>query len=282
MMLLTLLSLWMVIADHKIDTPLVSKGLIVDLNADSGVVTGPDNRVNKWVNQASFPVKMFEKRDEGRQVKGSGRPLLKSDIHQLNGHHAIVFNKQELVAAEEDAFDHLVTGSGYTWFCVIKAGKQSGELPDVNSFFGNLRNGGNYEGFWAGLADNNRVWMGSRSGETFGRWDVNNPQVLSKEKLNQEDYYLLIGRMEAGTGVVTLSLYIDDPETPAATHPFPVDTAADASKLAIGQERDAIEHPGVESFVGEIARFLLYERPLTQRELNVMAAALKSHYALSY
>ena len=275
------LCLWAVPADQEIDTLAIKEGLIIELDADRGVVAGADNRVEKWVNQVeSFTIQTFEKRDEGREVKGSGMPLLKSDVAQLNGHGTVVFNKQELVAADEDALDHLITGSGYTWFCVLKAGKQSGELPDVHSFFGNLRNGGNYEGFWGGLADNNQVWMGSRSGATFGRWDGNNPQVISEERLNQQDYYLLMGHMEAGTGVVTLSLFINDPETPVTTHPFPVNTAANASKLAIGQERDAIEHPGVESFVGEIARFMLYERPLTKSELVRMAAALKADYNL--
>lgn len=269
-------------ANDKVDTPSVRKGLIVDLNADSGVVAGPDSRVDQWINQVdSFPVRVFEKTDGGRKIKGSGRPLLKSGIRQLNGHNVIVFNKQELLAAEEDAFDHLTTGSGYTWFCVIKAGKQSGELKDVNSFFGNLRNGGNYEGFWAGFADNNQVWMGSRNGVTFGRWDANNPLVLSSEKLNQQDYYLLMGHMEAGTGQVTLSLYINNPKAPVVSLPFPVNPSANASKLAIGQERDAIEHPGTESFIGEIARFLLYDRPLTQRELSVMAGEVKRYYKLA-
>ena len=257
----------------------LKKGLIVDLNADSGVVCDEGNRVEKWMNQVStFPVKVFEKTDGGRKVKGSGRPLLKTNIDAINGHNAIVFDQQELLAADEDAFDHLIIGSGYTWFCVMKAGKQPGELKDVNSFFGNLRNGGNYEGFWGGLMDNNQVWMGSRNGVTFGRWDNNNPRVLGKEKLNQQDYYLIIGHMAAGTGQVTLSLYINDAKKPVATHPFPVNPSANASKLAIGQERDAIEHPGVESFVGEIARFLLYERPLSRKELIEMARELADYY----
>lgn len=283
MILIAFLSLCLGAApvDRETDSLSIKAGLVIDLDANRGVVAGTDNRVEKWVNQVeSFPIKTFEKRDEGRNVKGSGMPLLKADVAQLNGHRTVVFNKQELVAMDEDALDHLITGSGYTWFCVLKAGEQSGELPDVNSLFGNLRNGGNYEGFWGGLADDNRVWMGSRSGVTFGRWDGNNPQVISEERLNQTDYYLLMGHMEAGTGVVTLSLFINDPKQPVVTHPFPVNIHADASKLAIGQERDAIEHPGVESFVGEIARFLLYDRPLTENELVQVAAELKKHYNL--
>lgn len=259
----------------------LTKGLIVDLNADSGVVARDDKRVEKWLNQADpFPVKVFEKTNEGRKVKDSGMPLLRTAVPELNGHNAIVFNKQELLAAGEDDFDHLITGTGYTWFCVLKAGNQAGGLEDVNSFFGNLRNGGNYEGFWGGLTDSNQVWMGSRSGKTFGRWDVNNPCVLSDQVLQPDRYYLLIGRMEEGTGEVELSLYINNAKKPAAIHPFPVNSSADASMLAIGQERDAVNHPGVESFVGEIARFLLYERPLSRKEMTRMARNLVSHYSI--
>src|SRR5690606_15336711 len=284
MLLITFLSLSLSVAapaDGGVDTLTTEEGLIIDLDADHGVVVGAGNRVEKWVNQVeSFAIKTFEKRDEGREVKGSGMPLLKPDVAQLNGHSTVAFHQQELVAMDEDALDHLITGSGYTWFCVLKAGKQPGELPDVNSFFGNLRNGGNYEGFCGGLADDNRVWMGSTSGVAFGRCDEHSPQVISGERLKQTDHSLLVGHMEAGTGVVTLSLFINDPQHPFVTHPSPVNIHADASKLAIGQERDAIEHPGVESFVGAIARFLLYDRPLTKKELVQVATRLKAHYNL--
>lgn len=283
MMLITRLWLGalMQTAGGPADTAILQKGLILDLNADSSVTADQGNRVEKWMNQVrSFPVSTFEKTDGGRKIKGSGRPLLKKSVPQLNGHNTIVFDRQELLAADETAFDHLITGSGYTWFCVIKAGKQAGELQDVNSFFGTLRNGGNYEGFWGGLADNNQVWMGSRNGITFGRWDPNNPRVLSDMKLDPQHYYLLMGHMEAGTGQVTLSLYINDAEKPVASLPFPVNTKANASKLSIGQERDAIEHPGRESFVGEMARFLLYERPLSRQELTAIAGELKHYYHL--
>lgn len=135
-------------------------------------------------------------------------------------------------------------------------------------------------GFWGGLTDSNQVWMGSRNGITFGRWDHNNPRVLSPQRFNQEDYYLLMGHMEAGTGEVILSLYINDPDIPVATQPYPVNPASNSSQMAIGQERDAVEHPGVESFVGEIARFLVYERPLSQKELKKTADGLKRFYGI--
>lgn len=259
----------------------IQKGLIVDLNADKGVVTNADNKVEKWINQASAPiVKEFVKTDEGRKVKGSGMPALRKGLAELNGHSSIAFVKQELIAHDEDAFDYLLTGNGYTWFCVLKAGKQSGELKDVNSFFGNLKNGGNYEGIWGGLNDNNSIWMGSRNGATFGRWDDNNPYVTSNTVLEQDKYYLLMGKMGKGTDTVTLSLYLNNGGSPVASRPFPVNKLANSSKMAIGQERDAIQHPGTESFIGEISRFLLYDRPLSDQELNKTAKELKKMYSV--
>jgi len=260
---------------------LINKGLIVDLDADSAVVTDEHKRVEKWINQAkTFPVKAFVKQDKGRKEEGSGRPLLVEHLPSLNGHNTISFNKQELVAADEDAFDHLVTGSGYTWFCVLKPGQQSGELENVNSFFGSLKNGGYYEGFWAGFNDDNSIWMGSRNGKTFGRWDANNPNIAAKQVLSTAQYYLVAGRMDAGTDTVNISLYVNNCTRPVATGRFPVNISANASKLAIGQERDAVEHPGRESFIGEISRFLLYERALTTEEMKVVGNALVDYYKL--
>mgnify|MGYP001547569356 CR=1 FL=1 len=39
---------------------------------------------------------------------------------------------------------------------------------------------------------------------------------------------------------------------PVASKPFPVNPAANSSKMAIGQERDATNHPGKESFDGDL------------------------------
>ena len=56
-------------------------------------------------------------------------------------------------------------------------------LKDVNSFFGNLKNGGNYEGIWGNVTDDNRLWIGSRNGVTFGRWDGTTPWCWCKNRL---------------------------------------------------------------------------------------------------
>jgi len=60
----------------------------------------------------------------------------------------------------------------------------------------------------------------------------------------------------------------------------PGNPAANSSTLAIGQERDATNHPGRESFDGELARFLIYERPLGNAELQQAVDSLKKTYAI--
>lgn len=257
----------------------VKNGLVVDLNADKGVFTNEAGKVIKWENQAKFAkAQFFEKRDEGRRTPGSGSPVLKENIAVINGHNTIVFREQELLCPNEDAFDHLITGSGYTFFCVINPYKQDGKLKDVNSFFGNLRNGGMYEGFWGGFTDDNRVWAGPRNAITFGRWDANNPFICSKEPLQENKYYLVMGKMEAATDSANVYLMVNEWNEISYVQKVKVNTSANSSKLSIGQERDAINHPGVESFDGEIARFLLYERPLSKNEMNSVIKYLIDSY----
>ena len=265
---------------HHGPAQVTAKGLILDLDADKGVEVEDGDRVIKWTNQVtSFPAREFLKQDQGRKEPGSGRPTLKKTVAAIGGHDTLVFRRQELVNRDEDAFDHLLTGSGYTWFAVLCVYEQVVQLKDVHSFFGNLKNGGMYEGIWGNVTDDNRVWIGSRNGITFGRWDDNNPMVLAAKPLTESRYYVVAGRMGAGTGEVPIELFINEP-VPVASKPFPVNAAANSSKLAIGQERDATNHPGRESFDGELARFLLYERPLTTDELGETMDSLKKAYAI--
>jgi hypothetical protein len=259
---------------------IAAKGLILNLDANKGVEVEDGDRVVKWTNQvAAFAAKDFVKQDAGRKEPGSGRPTLKKSVEAIGGHSTLVFKRQELVNHDEDAFDHLLTGSGYTWIAVLSVYEQVVQLKDVNSFFGNLRNSGKYEGMWGNVTDDNRVWIGSRNAITFGRWDENNPMVLVPKPLMENRYYVVVGRMDAGTGEVQIELFINEPQA-VAKRPFPVNQRANSSKLAIGQERDATNHPGKESFDGELARFLMYERPLTNDELQQTMEALKTTYAI--
>jgi hypothetical protein len=263
----------------KAKMELVRKGLILDLDADRGIKM-VDGRVASWKNQADFRAKTFTATRDASHKKGTGHPALKEKVAAIGGHNTVVFRRQELINNKEDAFDHLITSSGYTWFAVMSVYSQVSGLKDVNSFFGNLRNGGKYEGFWAGLKDDNTLWMGSRNGITFGRWDQNNPQLLGP-KLQENRYYIIAGRMGAGTGKVTIELFVNGAK-PVASKPFPVNPKANSSKMAIGQERDATNHPGHESFDGELARLLMWDRPLSNQEFKTVLSSLKKTYALSF
>lgn len=264
---------------HTIYAALPTKGLPLDLNASKGLKLENVDKVISWENQASGETaRLFIRQDQGRKVKGSGRPTLKRNVKALNGKSTLVFQQQELVNMEEDAFDHLTTGKGYTWISVMAVDKQRVGLKDVNSFFGNLKNSGKYEGFWGCFNDDNTLWTGGRNGLTMGRFDLNNPKLLGP-KLEVMKYHIIAGRMQAGTEKVKTELFVDSVK-PVNTGEFIVTKDANPSKMTIGQERDAIEHPGFESFDGEISRFLIYQRPLTDVELKEAIKNLALHYGL--
>jgi len=272
-------------AETKQEKLPVTKGLFLDLDANHGVELEDENRVKAWHNQVKGnAAAVFVKQDEGRQQAGSGRPTLKKEVKEIGAKRTLIFEEQELINHDEDAFDHLMTGSGYTWFSIMSVYKQNKGKKDVNSFFGNLRNGPPYDGFWGNLMDNNRVWMGSRNGlpgkKKKSLWDPKmNPLVATTDPLEEKRYYLIMGRMGAGQGRVTLELFINDTK-PVDKKQVPINPKANPSKMAIGQERDATNHPGFESFHGEIARFLIYERPLSYEELAEVSHALLKHYQI--
>ena len=256
---------------------LPAAGLILDLDAAKGLSLEDGDKVAAWRNQVSAsPVRDFVKRDEGRKEPGSGRPMWRKEVRELKGRPSLVFLQQELVCLDEDNFDSLSTGKGHTWIGVIAVREQRVGVKDVNSFFGNLRNGEKYEGIWGCLNDDNTLWWGARNGLTFGRFDANNPQVLGA-KLETGKFHIVAGRMGAGGGTVKLELFANATK-PLATANFPLNPKANPSRMAIGQERDAIQHPGHESFDGEIARFLIWERPLTDAELAVSMESLRGTY----
>jgi len=259
--------------------PLPEKGLVIDLDAAKGLTLEDGDKVSVWASQAPgvpATAKDFVKRDEGRKEPGSGRPSLLKTAPGLNGKAAVDFRQQELVCLDEETFDGLSAGKGHTWIAVLAVHDQREGLKDVNSFFGNLRNGGKYEGIWGCLNDDNTLWWGVRNGITFGRFDENNPK-LEGPKLATGKFHIIAGRMAAGTGTVDLELFAGSPQS-ASKVKVPVNAEANPSRMAIGQERDAIQHPGVESFDGQIARFLLWERPLDDKELAACFQNLQETY----
>ncbi|MTB51411.1 ThuA domain-containing protein [Lewinella sp. W8] len=271
-------------AGHRLP---VNNGLMVDLDARQGGQTNQRGRVVAWKNQvAGSPVQSFLPNDYGVRLSnpGSGRPRL---VKTSTG-SAVSFAEDELINEQEDALDHLMRGSGYTWLVVLKpyptadpegmTALGQSRLRDVNSFLGNLRNGGNYAGIWGCLEDDLTVWCGSRNGITFGRFDDNNPKVTGPQ-LEAGKFYVLAGRMGSGPGTVAIDLFVNA-ANPVASGRVPVNPRANPSRLAIGTERDATNHPGAESFDGEIARILIYERPLSDVELGRIMDMLRVQYEI--
>lgn len=237
-------------------------GLMVDLDAAKGVALDTQGRVTSWTNQAGpAELRDFVGQPKGRAEATSGLPTPVPGFPA-----ALSFRQQELVCHDESGLDGLIRGDGCTWVALLKVYPQRVGLKDVNSFFGNLRNGQKFEGIWGCLDDDNTVWWGARNGLTFGRFDVNNPKLVGP-KLEEGRFHVLAGRLGSGRGEVLAEFFVNDLKA-CATARFPVNPKADASKLAVGQERDAIQHPGKESFDGEIARFLLWNRPLSDAELK--------------
>ncbi|MDB4578690.1 hypothetical protein N9105_05225, partial [Akkermansiaceae bacterium] len=64
-----------VFAEEKTTNLPVSKGLLLDLDANQGVDTEDGNRVKAWRNQIKGnAADLFVKQDKGRKKAGSGRP----------------------------------------------------------------------------------------------------------------------------------------------------------------------------------------------------------------
>jgi hypothetical protein len=247
-------------------------GLLVDLDAERGV-TLERGFVARWESHAAGARRVFE----GRRIEG--RPTLSRPSALLGGHRALTFVKQELVLYDDDLLAPLTTGSGYTWVAALRIGIQQPGWAmrerDLNAIFGNLRNGPQYEGFWAGVNEDGTLWAGARNGRSFGRWNDDNPQLLGP-RLEIGRFYVVASRLGRGVAVVPAELFIEG--CCVAQAPFRVEAQAKPSRLAVGQERDATDHPGKESFIGEVARLLIWGRPLSNPELSAVHAAFTARY----
>lgn len=275
---------------------LTQRNLILDLNADKGVTIEDGNRVTLWTNQAPNPkARDFKSTEEGRtktiisqEELGTGRPTLSKHVSSINGHDSLIFRENELINDNDEAFHGMMTGKGYTWFAVIKPYEQRGpgkiNSGYPNAFFGNLRNtakpqleGGQYAGFWGSFYPDGRVYMGSRNGLSEKVRDgINTPEVAAPPPAINE-WHIIMGRQGSGQGVVKLELFVNDPTTAANSHDFPVGNV-EPSRMAIGTERNAINHQGKESFDGELARLLMYETALNEQEMKAVYAYLRKVY----
>ena len=86
--------------------------------------------------------------------------------------------------------------------------------------------------------------------------------------------------MGAGTGKVPIEIFVNDAIAKNSLE-YPVNGQANPSKMAIGTERDATNHPGTESFDGSISRIFVYERPLDEKEMKKTMEYLKTEYSIN-
>ena len=257
-------------------------GLIIDLNANLGVTVEDGDRVIKWLNQAPVSkglVFEYKNRDHADFAPLSGRPGLQVADPDLKGNNTLTFYEDELICLEEDTFDYLSHGVGHTWFTVIEFSNHTRTMhADLNAFFGNLKNGSPFSGIWGGITNDFKPWYGLRNGVTGAR-DVppNSSRLYASTAINKNKYYILSGRLEAGTGIREMELFINN--TLVGTEDHDVKTTINPSVFAIGTERDAFKaHPGFESFDGKIGRFLMYDRPLSDAEMLEIHNTFQTKY----
>src|SRR5690606_38498059 len=109
----------------------------------------------------------------------------------------------------------------------------------------------------------------------FGAGPVVN-QISGTTNVANGGFHILMGRLAAGTGTPLAEVFVDSPIAEASGNPA-IAALTDAGALTVGAERVG----GGEYWEGQIARILIYNRPLTLGELNQTGYALASQYAIS-
>ena len=233
---------------------IIPGGLILDLNADVGV-TESAGSVSTWANQAP---------SGGDDVATNrGTPTV---IAGPNGHSAIqldeVGEKDRLAGDDNTAFDAIMQGSGHTWFAVVRP-TVNANGGRKNAIFGTLTNGNPFSGIVAHVSDNDHPAYMLRPGSS----DL---FVDGTSSVNNGGWYIVAGRLSAGTGNQTAEIFTDGPTAEASSSTVNISPSTSSDELTIGAERVL----GGENFVGDIARILIYERPLDEAELNEVGATL--------
>lgn len=211
-----------------------------------------------------------------------------------------------------DVYDHLIQGAGYTWIAIIKPYAQislindSDPGRDINILFGNLKNGDNgkcqFCGMWAGVSTStdrpNYFWAGNRGDDDFsagapyegqpysnngtGHYRTDGNPHVHAGAMSLNKWEMVGARMGSGAGDVWIETFMGKSGAILAKKPWRVyptyGPEEDADMMAIGTERDAANHVGLESYDGEFARFLIWERPLADAELKQALHALDSLY----
>lgn len=233
---------------------IVTAGLIEDLDADVGA------SATAWVNQVSG----------GDDVAlSAGTVTLVGNA--VNGHAAMSFPGSARMSGDStSAFASLVGGNGFTWFVVVQSGVQrmTGAL-DKNQVFGTIRTNGVNGGLTAGV---------DRASHPYAMARPQNMDNLAQSTVDiSGTWAIFAGTLEAGSGARTVAVRVNGSAISAMTGATVPASPAPTGALAIGAEHTG----GTEFWTGQVARILIYDRPLTALELSETGRALAARYAIA-
>lgn len=238
-------------ADADPGLAIVTAGLIEDLDADVGTTA------TTWTNQATGG-------DDVATTAGS----ISREAGAVNGHAAIVFDGGTRMIGDDTAvFAPLTNGTGLTWFAVVRPEAQ--DNAQRNQILGTIHEGGAFSGFTAG------VNTATARPYTMLRPVTTETFVQSSQNTSLR-WVVLAGRLSAGTGNQTGTVYVDSAE-PDDTRSVAVPGGSTCGALVIGSERTL----GTEFYAGRIARILIYDRALGDLELATTGRALGARYAIT-
>lgn len=238
----------------------VSLNLIQDLNANLGV-GGTASAVTDWANQATGGDNVATNAGTIEVVPGP------------NGHSALRFQQGDRMAGTSDtAFDAVMQGNGHTWFAVVNAGPQNHTAK--NAIFGTLLNAGPFSGMIAHVANDGGANV---TGNVILRPSTTDISARATTNINDGGFHILAGTLSAGTGAQQQQIFIDGSAAEASAALNILGTT-DSGPIAIGAERTG----GGEHIDADIARILIYDRPLTLAEFNQTGSDLAATYGLTW
>ena len=246
----------------KSHAAVVAGGLIQDLNAAVGVTEsgGVGTGVTAWANQAA----------------GTGDDLATDRgtiSHNTGGAFSYLTlgggGPPRMVGDDAAAFDSIMNGNGHTWFAVVRpeVGANGG---GKNAVFGTLTNSNPFSGVSAHVSNNSNLGYMTRpaSSDVFANGTTN---------INDGEWHILAGRLGAGTGVQLAEAFTDGPIAEGTANPNILGTT-NSDAFTLGAERSG----GSENYLGDIARIIIYDRPLSDSELNQTGMALGDAYGITH
>lgn len=238
---------------------ILESGLIQDLDASSGVVEsgGTGTGVTSWANSAaSGGDDLVTNRGSVTLSTAGSFPFLTLETG----------TSARMVGDDDSAFNSLLGGAGHTWFAVVRAAEFSNS-GNKNAIFGTLTEGFGFTGVVAHASNGVAGYLNRPFADNF---------TLGTTSIVDGQWHIVAGRLSAGTGTQSADVFVDGPAA-EASNSVSIPGTSGVGALAVGAERIG----GGEDYEGDIARILVYDRPLTDSEINLVGAELSELYAIN-